>query len=58
MGKWQGVSKCPPCDVLEELLRKHRASAGGKGGIFEEFQPKKPRVISADLDLSLRVVCR
>lgn len=44
--------------MLEELLRKHRASAGGKGGIFEEFQPKKPRVISADLDLSLRVVCR
>lgn len=34
-----GCSHMPLCDVLEMLFS--RASAGGKGDIFEEFQPKK-----------------
>lgn len=57
LGKWQGVSTCPPHGVLEEMLSKGRASANGKGCIFEEFEPREIKGInSANLDLSPCIV--
>lgn len=41
MGTCQDASMCPPCDALEELLSNRRASASGKGGVFDKFQLKK-----------------